>query len=91
MWISLHPRVDGGRVGKGRADMFRGARQAGVERVEVHLHEVRDLAADHGALEEMDVVEVMGEPRGVVEVGRGGGAVFVLARSTTFTAAPAVP
>jgi hypothetical protein len=39
----------------------------------------------------MDVVEVMGEPRGVVEVGRGGGAIFVLDQSTTFTAAPAVP
>jgi hypothetical protein len=77
MWISSIHAGRRRRVGKGRADMFRGARQAGVERVEVHLDEVRDLAADHGALEEMDVVEVMGEPRRVVEVRRGRGPVFV--------------
>jgi hypothetical protein len=34
---------------------------------------------------------VMGEPRGVIEIGRGGGAVFRSSTSTTFTAAPAVP
>jgi hypothetical protein len=31
--------------------------QAGIERVEVHLEIVDDVAADHGALEEMDIVE----------------------------------
>ena len=46
--------------------------ETGIERVQVHLQIVGNVAADDRALEEVDVVEVMGEPGGVEEVsGRG--------------------
>jgi hypothetical protein len=60
--------------------MLRGAREAGVERVHVHLVVVGHVAADHRALEEVDVLEVLGEPRGVVEIARRGFAVVAADR-----------
>jgi hypothetical protein len=55
--------------------MLRGSATAGIERVQIHLEIVDDVAADHGALEEMHIVERMGEPRRVIKILRGGFAV----------------
>ena len=57
--------------------MLRRPGAAGIERVEVHLEVVGHVPADHRALEEMDVVERLGDPRSVVEVLCGGIAVGV--------------
>ena len=56
--------------------MLRRAGQTGVERVRVHVEIVDHVAADHRPLEEVDVVEVMGEPRGVMEIPGGGVAII---------------
>ena len=44
------------------------ARAAGVERVEVHLQRVGNVARHHGALQEMQVVEHVDDPRRIVQV-----------------------
>ena len=64
------------RVGKRRAHMLGRAGTAGIKRVDVHLVIVGDVAAHHDALEEVDVVEMLRQPRRVVEILRGGIAVF---------------
>jgi hypothetical protein len=56
--------------------MFRGAGAAGVDRVQVHLVIVEDVPADHGPLQEMDIVHAIDDACGVVEVLHGGIAVF---------------
>ena len=53
------------------------ARQAGIERVDVHVVIVGDIAADHRALEEVHVVQILGQPGCVIQILRGGIAVFV--------------
>ena len=50
------------------ADMLGRAGDAGVERVEVELHGADHVARHEAALEEVDVVERVDDPRGVVEV-----------------------
>jgi hypothetical protein len=57
----LHAARDMRGVGKTGADMLGGAGAAGIERVEVHLEIVGDVAADHRALEEVHIVERMGD------------------------------
>ena len=64
--------------GEGRADMFRRAHHAGVERVEVHIERVGNVARHHRPLEEMDVVEPVDDARGVVDVLQQRLAVFAL-------------
>ena len=49
-----------------------GAGAAGIDGVDVHVEIVGDVAANHGALEEMHIVERVGDPRRVIEVLRGG-------------------
>ncbi len=60
------------------ADMLGGAGAAGVDRVEVHLEIVGDVAAHHRPLVEMDVVEFFDDARGVIKVLRRRFAVLVL-------------
>ena len=48
--------------------MLRGARKAAVKRVEVHLLVVHHIAADHGALVEMDVVQIVDQPRRIIQI-----------------------
>jgi hypothetical protein len=55
--------------------MFGGAGQAAVERVQVHLLVVDHIAADHRALVEMDVVQIVDQPRRIIQILRGGFAV----------------
>ena len=57
--------------------MFPGPRDAGIDRVQVQLAVVLDVTADHGALEEVDVVQVLGDPGRVVKIARGRVAVFL--------------
>ena len=57
--------------------MLRGAGAAGVKRVQVHLEVVGHVPRHHGPLEEMHVVERMGDPRRVIKVLRGGIAIGV--------------
>src|SRR6056297_952385 len=64
-------RADMCGIGERGADMFRGARTGGIDRVEVHFHVVGDIAADHGALHEMDIVEHVADPRGIVQILQG--------------------
>ena len=64
--------------GEGRADMFRRAHHAGIERVEVHIERVGNVARHHRPLEEMDVVEPVDDARGVVDVLQQRLAVFAL-------------
>ncbi len=61
--------------GERGADMLGGAGAAGVDRVEVHLAVVGDVAGNHGALQEVDVVQPVGDAGGVVQVLQGGFAV----------------
>ena len=58
--------------------MLRRAHHAGVERVEVHLERIGNVARHHRPLEEMDVVEAVDEARGVVDVLQQRFAVFAL-------------
>jgi len=48
---------------------------AGVYRVEVHLSIVENIAADHGSLHEMDIVQMLHNSRGIVQIADGGFAV----------------
>ena len=64
--------------GEGRADMLRRAHHAGVERVEVHIERVGNVARHHRPLEEMDVVEPVDDARRVVDVLQQRLAVFAL-------------
>ena len=59
-------RVAGDR--EGGADMLGRPRHAGVERVEVHILRLDRVARGERSLEEMDVVERVGNARGIVEV-----------------------
>ncbi len=67
--------VDKGRFGKRRADMLGRARAAGIDGVEIHLAIVDDVPRDHRALQEVDVVEAVRDPRGIVQVLHGAVAV----------------
>ena len=58
--------------------MFRRAHHAGVERVEIHIERIGDVARHHRPLEEMDVVEPVDDARGVVDVLQQRLAVFAL-------------
>ncbi len=53
------------------AHMFGRAADRRVTGVGVHIQRVGQVAADHGALEEMDVVQRIGHARHVVQVGGG--------------------
>ncbi len=48
--------------------MLSGAGAAGIEGVEIHLAVVGDVAADHRALDEMDIVEPVGDAGGVEKI-----------------------
>ena len=67
---------DMGRVAERGADMLARSRDGTIERVEVHFLIVGHVTADHGALVEMDIVEIVHEPRRVIEVLRRRLAVF---------------
>ena len=58
--------------------MLAGTGHARVERVEVHLQRVGDVARHHRALEEMDVVEPLDQPGRVVDVLEQQFAIFAL-------------
>ena len=58
------------------ADVFLGARRDGVDRVDVELEVVGEVRGHHAAGEPADVLQAVGQPREVVEVGQGRGAVF---------------
>ena len=58
--------------------MLRRAHHAGVERVEVHIERIGDVARHHRPLEEMDVVEPLDDARRVVDVLQQRLPVFVL-------------
>ena len=64
--------------GEGRADMLRRAHHAGVERVEVHIERIGNVARHHRPLEEMDVVEPVDDAGGVIDVLQQRLAVFAL-------------
>jgi hypothetical protein len=64
-------RLLGPRRGdKAAAHVLGGARHAGVERVEVEGDQILHVRRRQRALEEMDVVEGLGDARGVVEIER---------------------
>ena len=48
--------------------MFGGARAAGIDRIQIHLEVVGDVAAHHRALHEMQIVELVGNARGIMQV-----------------------
>ena len=48
--------------------MFGRACRAGVDRVHVHFKVVGNVAADHGTLDKVDVVQPVADPRGVVQI-----------------------
>ena len=58
--------------------MLGGARHAGVERVEIHLQRVGNVARHHRPLEEMDVVQPVDDAGGVVDVLQQALSVFAL-------------
>ena len=60
------------------ADMLGRAHHAGVERVEIHLERIGNVARHHRPLEEMDVVQPLDETRGVVNVLQQRFAIFAL-------------
>ena len=62
---------DMGGVTERGADMLFRACQAAVKRVEVHLAIVLHIAADHRALVEMDIVEIIDEAGSIIEILRG--------------------
>ena len=57
--------------------MLRGAGTAGIKRVQVHLEVVGHVPRHHRALEEVDVIKRMGDPRRVIKILRGGIAIGV--------------
>ena len=59
------------RVAPARAHVLRRARHGGVAGVEVHLERVGEIAAHHGALEEMHMLQRIDGAGDVVEVARG--------------------
>ena len=64
----LKPGIERVAAAETGADMLGGARDAGVERVEVELHGADHVARHQRALVEVDVVERVDDARGVVEV-----------------------
>ena len=48
--------------------MLFGAGTTGVNRVQVHLQVVGNVPTDHRALQEMDVVEAVANPGGIVQI-----------------------
>lgn len=67
----LHCRFDVARVGEGGTDVLLGARAAGVDGVEVHLQIVGNIAAHHRALHEVDIVQCVADPGGVMQILHG--------------------
>ena len=63
-----------------RTDMFGGAGHAGITGVEVHLGRVHQIAANHRALEEVQMLERVHHARDVVQIERGRVAVFAAVR-----------
>ena len=70
------PRLSGSK--KLVPDVLFRAGKAGVQGVQVHVAIIHHVAADHGALVEVDVVKVIDQPRRVIQVLRG--AVAILQR-----------
>ena len=62
---------DMGRIAEAGADVFAGARKATIERVDVHIVVIDHIAADHGALIEVDIVQIVDQPRGIIQILRG--------------------
>ena len=58
--------------------MLGGAHHAGIERVEVHIERIGNVARHHRPLEEMDVVEPLDDAAGVIDVLQQRFAVFAL-------------
>ena len=56
------------RFGEGGPDMFQRAGRAGIDGVQIHLEIVGDVAAHHRALQEVDIVEHIGDPRRIMQV-----------------------
>ena len=57
--------------------MFHRARAARVDGIEIHFHVIEDVAADHRTLQEMDVVQLVGDAGGIVQILHSGIAVFL--------------
>jgi hypothetical protein len=55
--------------------MLFGACKAAVERVEIHLQIVHHIAADHGALIKVNVIKILHQTCGIIEILRGAFAV----------------
>lgn len=53
---------------KRNADVFGGARAAGVDRVDIHLKIVDNITGHHGALQKMQIVQHVGDTRCVMNV-----------------------
>ena len=58
------------------ADMLRGANDAGIGRVDVEIARAWQLAADIGALEEMDIVAMIDDARAIIEIDNGRFTIF---------------
>ena len=63
-------------LNKAGADVFRRARRTGVDRVDVQLVVIQDIAANHRALQKMHVVEAIYNARGIIKILQCAFAVF---------------
>lgn len=55
--------------------MLAGARKATIERVQIHFLVIHHIAANHGALIEVDVIQIIHQSRRIIQVLRGAFAV----------------
>ena len=53
---------------KRNTDVFGGTGTAGIDRVQVHLEVIGNIAAHHGALNKVQIVELVADPRGVMKI-----------------------
>ena len=65
-----------GGVAERRADMLHGPRKTAIQRVQVHIAVIDHIAANHSALIKMDIVQIIDQPRRIVEILRRAVAVF---------------